>query len=315
MNGMRFLSLTATLVLATALALACGPADEDTVDDRDDPFDDDDDEDNPFGDDYTTTSTTTTTTTTTSTTTTTIPHILYGHVLSYPADNPVPTAQVELIDDVTGYPFVPEIKTFTDTSGGVRFDDLPFEGGDRVGVRVKGDGYVDTYEYHFVVGSTNQQFRVAEETLVKNVDLYLGDYDIEAGRGIISGGVYWRNEDGVEEAVGCAVVDINIVGEGSSGDLFYFNWIDELELRLPVTNRTTTTPGYTPPLYGSKPLSLFIDINADPGPHTVGVTMNYGIGETVTLKLPYVCEDCFVISRVVTDTDDFAENPTPEGCE
>ncbi|MCB1153429.1 hypothetical protein KDL45_07250, partial [bacterium] len=208
-----------------------------------------------------------------------------------------------------------EFKKYTQSNGSVRFEDLPLDPGDKVAVRVKATGFLDTYEYNFTVGSEDNEFRVAEEKLVEDIDTFLIGYDLLPGRSFISGGVYWKNKDGVEEGVGCATVEPELTSVGDPGDLIYFDWNNVFKKRLPDTSRDYTAPGNSPEAYGTKPLSLYIDVNAQAGDYTMTTVTKYGLGKINTQKIPNLCANCFAIARIVFDTGDYSSNPTPNDCE
>lgn len=189
--------------------------------------------------------------------------------------------------------------TTSGASGAVKIDDMP-EG--KVGFLVKGitGKTIDTYQFNIDARAQDETlWAVAKSTatLVPNIAGFTPDKT----KASISGAVYWVNDKGEEEKVGCATVEF--VGASGAGDIRYFS---DANLPTSIAMRANTNP-----LNGR----YFVG-NAPTGVQSVKVIVD---GEELgSTKLPLFArqdssdgEDNVCISNIYVEAD---ANPTPAGC-
>ncbi|HPM76172.1 MAG TPA: hypothetical protein PK961_03705 [bacterium] len=268
-----FLTLLMALSVALGLVIMIGCGDDDD-DDNDDGGDDDDD----GGADS-----------------------LRAHVVDFQnQDLALQGVLVEALDNVTGEPFDPPIQVTSPEDGWVTLTGFP-EGVTQVAIRCSRDDYMDTMQYNFDVGATEEEFLVvAHDTR----DIVVGTLGVtlDTTKALGAGGVYWGNPMD-ENPVGCA----EVTADPPVDEVFYFN----LSL-LPTRDREITTPGSPANGQGINPENgYFVALNMDLGEATFTATSG-DASESVTC--PRLFANTVVISNVYFPFDNYDENPQMSWC-
>lgn len=206
--------------------------------------------------------------------------------------------EIRVLDNATGDELGP--KATSGPRGAVTIEDMP-EG--KVGFLVKGvePKTIDTYQFNIDARAQDETLWVVAKSTATLVPT-LAQFTADPTKTAISGAVYWVNEDGEEEKVGCATVEF--AGKGDAGDIRYF-----ADSNLPTSSdmRADTNPLNGRFLVGNAPVGVQ-SVRAMVGGKEVGRT-------TLPLfprKDASDGEDNLCISNIYVDTD---TNPTPKDCD
>ncbi len=282
------LLLMAALAMTIGINMACDDDDDDDNDDNDEGDDDDtgdddtsdddvlddDDDDNDTGDDDV---------------------IEPGKLGGTTKDNKslalLKGAEVNLVDDESGD--LLGVSGFSDPETAYIILDVPtaYELA-TIGVKVAFEGYMDTYQYHFNIGVTNEDFYGINEDIVEAMALLLPGVSIDDTKGHAAGAVYWGDPTD-EEPIGCAMITMDPAQE----EIHYMN-----NLGIPFGGRDDE---------GTNPLDgKFVALNVDPGgPYTITATVD---DDEVSVTLPKVVANSVNIASIYFNKTDFPEKP---GCD
>lgn len=200
-------------------------------------------------------------------------------------------AEVNLVDDETGD--LLGVSGFSDAETGYIILDVPLDYElDTIGVKVTFDGYMDTFQYHFNVGVTNEDFYGISESLVAAMAILLPGVSIDPEKGHAAGAVYWGDPTD-ETPIGCAMISM----DPAQDEIHYMN-----NLGIPFPGRDED---------GTNPLDgKFAALNVDPGgPYTITSDVD---GEEVSVLLPKVVANSVNIASIYYNKTDYPEQP---GCE
>lgn len=224
---------------------------------------------------------------------------------SFKAELQDPTAHVAIqdaheiivVDNDTGEPTGK--KAMSGADGAVSIEDMP---AGKVGFLVKGIAAktIDTYQFNIDARAQNETLWAVAKTTAMIVPNLAG-FTPDKTKGSISGAIYWVNDAGEEEKVGCATVAF--AGTGDAGDVRYFS-DNDLPTTIAMRDSTNLING-----------RYFVG-NAPTGVQSVKVMIDgKELGST---SLPLFArqdatdgEDNVCISNIYIEAD---ENPTPAGC-
>jgi 5-hydroxyisourate hydrolase-like protein (transthyretin family) len=202
--------------------------------------------------------------------------------------DPVVGATCELIKSSDGSSFDPPVTATTDSNGRCTFNQ---EAKGFFSVKFTDAAYVTSYAFNFDAAMEwyfSLVTPVARAGIAASLDVTLDD-----SKGIVTGAVAWYNPGtGAFAPVGCGVVT-----NDNASTIYYFN-----DYGLPVDWRTDTNP-----LNG-----LFLALNVPPGPDAFHADVD---GAIESAEVPAVFADAIVFVDVFYLTTEYAQNPTPGGCD
>ncbi len=178
---------------------------------------------------------------------------------------PVPGMTVTVLSNTTGET-VPDFTATTSAADGkVTFADVP---SGKIGFKVAGvvgaDSvrlFRDTYQFNIDASATSEVLWIVPEAVYSQAPMGAG-LQVQAGKSVAAGGVYWVNGQ-VEEPVACATVEIV---DGGAGQIRYFG---DNNLPAPFEGFTGMTDGAT--LYKgiNRVNGYYLIANMEPGEITV----------------------------------------------
>ena len=244
------------------------------------------------------------------------PGTISAYVRDFQTKTEVQGASVELVNDETGDLLGENYKQTSGSDGLVSFNNIPSDM-EKIGVKVTKEGNKDTYEFHFNVGVTNEEFLLVSQSTVDFVSLGLG-ITIDPTLSVVAGGVYWWDSDN-ENPVGCAVVTVDPPAQ----HVYYFG-----PDALPTSARDIsgswpangqgTNPGVDTKGHA---ISYFMSPNQPLGEGTVTISAKAGAdtagGEPPNLAqtgIPKLSANSVCISNVYYSKDIYPTNPTPSWC-
>ena len=196
-----------------------------------------------------------------------VPVDFAGTLIAFGSNPPTPVPQmtVTVLSNATGEA-VPEFTATTSAADGkVTFADLP---SGKIGFKVAGvvgadtvRVFRDTYQFNIDASATSEVLWIVPEAVYSQAPMGAG-LQVQAGKSVAAGGVYWVNGQ-VEEPVACATVEIV---DGGAGQIRYFG---DNNLPAPFEGFTGMTDGAT--LYKgiNRVNGYYLIANMEPGEITV----------------------------------------------
>ncbi len=225
---------------------------------------------------------------------------------------------VVALDNATGEVLAGVAEQTSDSSGMVYFDNLPGDAKGKVGflVRSKVIGgvlkYVDTYQFNIDVTAKEEELWALDKWTYDNAP-GMGGLTVDSQYALFAGAMYYVNDAGEEEPVGCATAEIT-VGDWTSttAEVRYFN-----DKGLP-TKLATDAPADTTARDVSNPKNgLFTGANIRVGNATIKMKDSTGkvVGTETTIMIKKdAVTDALLISNVYVDKTIQPTNPTPAVC-
>jgi len=214
-----------------------------------------------------------------------------AYIQHFGGDDYVSGLVVEALDNTTGNSL--GITATSDAAGWVTFGWGDTQVGDKVGFLCKavpGDWH-DTYQFNIDSTSHDARLWAVDETTYSGAPLYAG-LTIEAGKAMMTGGLYFVEANGTENHIGCATVKTN----PEDGDVRYFG---DNGMPAPLATRDTTNPL----------VAYFLIANMNPGSKVAEAYVDTEkIGETTF----HVYADAMTITNIYTDN---ATDPEPDYCQ
>jgi len=208
-------------------------------------------------------------------------------LIGFGTNQPVGGVTVEILDNETGEGT--EVTAVTDDAGFVEFKDID---AGLVGFKATKEGNKDTYQYNYEADSKDETLWVVPNT-VYTMALGLAGLTVEDGKSTVAGAVYWVDDKGIEQPVGCA----EITTDPATEDVRYMSGDTGLPTTLDKQPHTNPANGY------------FLATNLEPGQPTVMASVDgTKIGETKIFSVA----DSICISNIYATTD---KHPSAECAE
>jgi hypothetical protein len=229
-----------------------------------------------------------------------------GKLLDNPTEVPVPGVTVQALDNESGEKL--GIKAVSESDGSVTLKGLPKGKVGFLAVGTPGKS-VDTFQYNIDSDAKDEQLWIFAKNVADLVPT-LADFTTDPTKAYVGGALYWVNDKGEEEPVGCATVRI----EGDLGEPRYFG-----NANLPI--RDTPNPDDPEGEYrtDSNPLNgRFFFANIPPGKQKIYMVVD-GADVGSTELMLFAGEESsdgelsVCISNIYVEGMD--ENPTPADCE
>jgi len=210
---------------------------------------------------------------------------------------------IQVLDNDTGDEI--GISSTSDAEGYVTFTEaLPGTlcGFRAVGGDVGGATYVDTYQFNIACAALDERLWVVDETTYVGVPLSAGitkqdgTFGLDPGTAVLAGGIYFEEESGVENHIGCATA----ATDPEDGQVRYFG-----DNGLPTTLDVRDT---TNPL-----VAYYVVANLTPGPTLVKAFLE---GEEIGSTSLHVYADAVSISNIYSvSAAEGGTDPEPADCE
>jgi len=219
-----------------------------------------------------------------------------ANVHNFVSDKPLSGVKVWALNNTTGEKLPNVDPQVSDGSGWVVFNNLPDE---EVGFLCEGEGAgtsrtkADTYQFNIDSGAQDEKLWSVDGNTY-NVAPLGAHLNLDATKGVAAGAVYWVNDSGEEEIVGCATVKTKPEG----GEARYFT---AARLPVPIEDQsvTDTSTGY------------FLVGNISVG----DVDLEAYVGETKIGSVHFVVKpDSICIGNIYAERSKFTANPMPASC-
>lgn len=197
-------------------------------------------------------------------------------------------ATVVAYDNVTG-----EATAYQATSGqdGKVTMELPKAAG-KMGFKVSLAGFKDTYQFNIAIDSGVEETLWAVSVNGYNLAASLAGFTPDPAKGIVAGAIYWVNDQGDEEFVGCATITSEPAGE--------YRYFGDTGLPAPISQVPETTT--------KKGEARFVAGNVPPGACTLKAWVK---GQEVGAAHLFTFADSICIANIYTEG---TSNPTPADC-
>jgi len=203
--------------------------------------------------------------------------------------------KIEALNNDTGKPLGKS--TVSDADGNMS---LELTAGKLVGFKMTLDGYKDTFQYDLEPDAKDETLW-AVSINIYNLALGVAGLTVDAGNSTLAGAVYFVNDKGEEEAVGCATVTT----DPPTDDVRYMATEQPLPTTLEKQSSTSLVRGQ------------FIATNLKPQAEKIKVTAWIGEEELGSVEILSTA-DSICLANIYVDPDRFDKNPTPdpplEGC-
>jgi hypothetical protein len=209
-----------------------------------------------------------------------------GTLIGFGTDLPVADASIELFDNDTGNGT--GVTSVSGANGEVEFPDM--DSTKKLAFKTSKENHKDTYQFNYEPDAADETLWIVSNT-VYQMALGLAGLVVDAGKGTVAGAIYFVNDKGEEEPVGCATVSSD-----PAGDVRYM----ACEGGLPTTldKQASTCPAH----------GRFLATNLPAGKSKVIAK----VGETEIGSIEiFTYADAIGISNIYVTGD---KNPTPADC-
>jgi len=197
-------------------------------------------------------------------------------------------AKVTAYDNETG-----EATQYSATSGsdGTITMELP-KGTGKMGFKVSLQGYKDTFQFNIAIDTGEQETLWSVSENGYKMAAALAGFTPDPTKAIVAGAIYWVNDQGEEEYVGCATITSDPAGE--------YRYFGDTGLPAPLAQVPETTTG--------KGEARFVAGNVPPGKCTLKAWVK---GQEVGSASLFTFADSICINNIYTQG---TSNPTPADC-
>lgn len=162
----------------------------------------------------------------------------------------------------------------------------------KMGFKVSLTGFKDTYQFNIAIDSEQEETLWAVSVNGYNMAAALAGFTPDPAKAIVAGAIYWVNNQGEEEFVGCATITSDPAGE--------YRYFGDTGLPAPLAQVPETTTG--------KGEARFVAGNVPPGKCTLKAWVK---GQEVGSATLFTFADSICINNIYTEG---TSNPTPADC-